>query len=105
IMGTAIRVELWHADPAVGDAAMVAVMQEMHRIDRLMSPFKPDSELSRVNRDAARGPVNVSQEFFRLIERSLFFSRLSDGAFDISFACIGNLFDYRGHIQPSSAAI
>ena len=39
IMGTAIRAELWHEDPAKGEAALDAVMEEMHRIDRAMSPW------------------------------------------------------------------
>ena len=43
IMGTAIRVELWSDDVANGEAAIAAVMQEMHRIDAAMSPFKADS--------------------------------------------------------------
>src|ERR1043165_8961613 len=53
IMGTAIRVELWSDDAAAGRAAIAAVMAEMHRIDRAMSPFKASSELSLINRDAA----------------------------------------------------
>ena len=48
IMGTAIHVELWSHDAALATRAIDAVMAEMHRIDRLMSPFKPDSELSRI---------------------------------------------------------
>lgn len=102
IMGTAIRVELWHADPALGEAALDAVMREMHRIDRAMSPFKPDSELSRLNRDAAKTPVRVSAEMFDLIERSIEFSELSEGAFDITFASVGSLFDYRDGIKPAA---
>ena len=41
IMGTAISVELWSEDAIVAENAMNAVMDEMHRIDRLMSPHKP----------------------------------------------------------------
>src|ERR1700741_5209104 len=50
IMGTAISVELWSDDALGGSSAIDAVMQEMHRIDRTMSPHKADSELSRINR-------------------------------------------------------
>lgn len=100
-MGTAIRAELWHEDPALGQAALDAVMREMHRIDRAMSPFKHDSELSRLNRDAAKMPVPVSAEMFDLIERSIEFSELSEGAFDITFASVGGMFDYRNGIKPA----
>ena len=101
IMGTAIRVELWSEDPAVGEAAIAAVMGEMHRIDAAMSPYKPDSELSRINRDAATAAVPVSDEMFGLLARALEFSRASDGAFDITFAAVGHLYDYRKRIRPS----
>jgi thiamine biosynthesis lipoprotein len=105
IMGTAIRVELWSDDRAAGQAAISAVMDEMHRIDRAMSPFKPGSELSRINRDAVRGPVRLSFEMFALLERALAFSRLSDGAFDITYASVGHLYDYRAGVRPSDEAL
>src|SRR5262245_36110629 len=105
IMGTAIHVELWSDDATLARRAIDAVMAEMHRIDRLMSPFRDDSELSRVNRDAARRPVPVGAEMFGLIERSLHFSRLSDGAFDITYAAVGQLYDYRQGVAPDAAAL
>jgi len=105
IMGTAIRVELWHEEPTRGEAALDAVMEEMHRIDRTMSPFKPESELSRINREAARAPVPISKEMFDLIARSVEFSQLSDGMFDITFASVGCMFDYRNGIKPTADRI
>lgn len=105
IMGTAIRVELWHSDADAGRAAVAAAMEEMHRIDRLMSPFKPESELSRVNREAARKPVAISRELYDLLARSLEFSTLTHGAFDITFSSVGYLYDYRRGIKPSAAEI
>ena len=104
-MGTSIRVELWHEDSMMGEAAMAAVMEEMHRIDRAMSPFKPESELSRLNREAAKAPVPVSGEMFELIARSIGFSKLSAGAFDITFASVGRMFDYRKGIKPTAEKI
>jgi thiamine biosynthesis lipoprotein len=105
IMGTAIHVELWGDDAPAAERAIPAVMAEMHRIDRLMSPYKCDSELSRINRDAGRKPVAVGAELFALIERSLHFSELSDGAFDITFASVGHLYDYRSGVAPEAAAL
>ena len=105
IMGTAIRVELWHEDPAKGSAAVDTVMAEMNRIDRAMSPFKPESELSRINREAAKAPVPISEEMFELLARSVEFSKLSDGAFDITFASVGCLFDYRNGVKPTEDEI
>lgn len=105
IMGTRIAVELWHDDPAAAGAAIDAVMAEMRRIDGLMSTYKPDSQVSRVNRDAAAGPVAVDPELADLIARALEFSALSGGAFDITYASVGYLYDYREHRHPSDAEI
>lgn len=104
-MGTSIEVELWSEDSSVGQAAIDAVMDEMHRIDRLMSPYKENSELSLINREAANGPVRVGDEMMRLLNSAQHFSKLSDGAFDITFASVGRLFDYRERIRPSDAQL
>lgn len=105
IMGTAISVELWSDDRAEGEAAIDEVMDEMHRIDRLMSPYKETSELSRINRHAAKGPVPVGAEMLELLEAAQRFSRLSDGAFDITYAAVGRLYDYREHRRPTAGQL
>ncbi|MFZ2648927.1 MAG: FAD:protein FMN transferase [Burkholderiaceae bacterium] len=105
IMGTAIRVELWSDAGEDAAAPVAAVMAEMHRIDALLSPHKCDSELSLINRDAARRPVPVSEETLRLLTRAVQFSELSGGAFDITYASVGHLYDYRAGVRPSEAAL
>jgi thiamine biosynthesis lipoprotein len=104
-MGTAIHVELWGEDRDAAHAAIDAVMDEMHRIDALMSPYKESSELSRINRDAARQSVEVCAELFDLLARSVSFSELSGGAFDITYASAGHLYDYRRRIRPTDAQL
>ena len=105
IMGTAIHVELWSDDRAAAECAIDAVIAEMHRIDALMSPYKEDSELSLINREAAQRPVRVCDELFTLLARSLAFSELSHGAFDITYASAGHLYDYRRHVRPTDAEL
>jgi thiamine biosynthesis lipoprotein len=105
IMGTAITVELWSDDRAAGEAAIDAVMEEMHRIDHAMSPYRPASELSRINREAAARPVRLSDEMYALVERAIVFSAASGGAFDITYAAVGHLYDYRAGVRPSDAEI
>jgi thiamine biosynthesis lipoprotein len=101
IMGTEIHVELWSDDAVAGRAAAEAVIQEMHRIDRAMSPYKHDSELSHINRNAFAAPVPVSHEMFTLLQRAVRFSALTDGAFDITYAAVGQLYDYRRGVLPT----
>jgi len=105
IMGTSILAELWSEDAERAHKGIAAVMAEMHRIDALMSPFREDSELSLVNREAADHPVKISRELFDLIERSLYFSRISHGAFDITFSSVGYMYDYREGVAPTDAEI
>ena len=105
IMGTRIAVEVWHEDAGRAEAAIDAVFAEMHRIDELMSHYKPESQLSRINRDAATAPVKVDAELAGLIARALEFSELSGGAFDITYASVGYLYDYRERRHPSEAQI
>lgn len=105
IMGTRITVELRADDPIKGSAAIDAVMAEMHRIDELMSHYKPESELSQINEHAAEAPVKVDRELFDLLKLSLHFSELTNGAFDITYAGVGHLYDYRRHIRPTEEEI
>jgi len=104
IMGTAVRVELWHDDAAQGRAMIAMVMDDMRRIDAEMSVYKQDSEISRINAHAAEGPVQVSAELAALIARALEFSEITHGAFDITYASVGYLYDYRKHVKPDDAA-
>lgn len=104
-MGTLITVELWHGDQQHGEDAAAAVIEEMHRIDRLMSSYKPESELSRINRDAATSPVAAGPELIGLIEDALELSALTEGAFDITYASVGYMYDYRERRRPDAAEI
>jgi thiamine biosynthesis lipoprotein len=105
IMGTRCVVELWADDVQAGEAAIEAVFADMRRIDALMSTYKPDSEVSRVNAGAARAPVPISAELYALLETSLQYSRLSGGAFDITYASVGYLYDYRARQRPDEASL
>lgn len=103
IMGTSVSVNLWHTDKAAAEAAIAAVMQEMRRVDQTLSPYIESSELARVNRDAGKNPVAISNELATIIDKALYFSRISNGAFDISFASVGRHYDYREKEKPADA--
>lgn len=105
IMGTRIRAELWAADDRLAEVALSAVMAEMHRIDAAMSPHKPDSELSRINREAGERPVPLSDEMYALVEQARVWSERSGGAFDITYAAVGRLYDYRSGHSPDEARL
>jgi thiamine biosynthesis lipoprotein len=105
IMGTRIVVELWTEDKAGGEKAIDAVIAEMERIDRDMSTYKADSEVSQVNANAAKSPVKISAELFELLTTALEYSRITGGAFDITYASVGFMYDFRAHHKPSEQEI
>ncbi len=105
IMGTRIVVELWSDDATQANAAIDAVMVEMVNIDNSMSTYKPESEVSRVNASAAKGPMVISRELFDLLTTALEFSRITEGAFDITYASVGFMYDFRAHKKPTDAEI
>jgi FAD:protein FMN transferase len=104
-VGTVVRAEVWHPDVAVAKAALEAVMAEMHRIDASMSPFRPESELSLMNREAANRPMPVSDELIDLLLTSIEVSRLSGGAFDVTFSSAGRHYDFRNGVRPDDETL
>jgi thiamine biosynthesis lipoprotein len=105
LMGTQVIVKAVGDDRVHLQRAVNAAFDEVSRLERLMSNFMPDTELSRINQQAGMAPVAVSRELLWVIQRSLFFSRLSDGAFDISFASVGKLWNFRTGVIPDPAAV
>jgi thiamine biosynthesis lipoprotein len=105
IMGTRITVELWADDKEKADHAIDAVLQEMRHIDDSMSTYKPTSEVSQVNAKAADGPMRISKELFDLLTSAAQYSVITDGAFDITYASVGYMYDFRKHVHPDEAQI
>ncbi len=105
IMGTRITVELWSDDEEKAESAIDAVLDEMRHIDETMSTYKPTSEISLVNARAADAPMHISKELFDLLVTARQYSELTDGAFDITYASVGYMYDFRKHIRPSEEQI
>jgi thiamine biosynthesis lipoprotein len=105
IMGTRITVELWADDRDAGEAAINAVIAEMNRIDQAMSTYKDTSEVSIVNAQAAQHPVKITPELFDLLQTALEYSHITDGAFDITYASVGYMYNFPKHVKPTEAQI
>ena len=83
-MGTAFSIVAYGEDRGKLQSAVSEGLEEARRLDELLSNYKPASEWSMVNREAANGPVHVSSELFQLLAACLEYSKESEGAFDIS---------------------
>jgi thiamine biosynthesis lipoprotein len=76
---------------------------EIQRIEKLLTTFNEESETALINRNAGVKPVAVSKETFHLIERSIRISRITQGAFDITYGSVDKSlwnFDTNLHSLP-----
>jgi len=82
-------------------------VQEITRIEKIISSWDPQSETSKINNNAGIKPVKVSKELFNLIQRSQIISQLTDGAFDISYASMDKIWKFDGSMTvfPSEEKI
>lgn len=104
-MTTPITLELWGEDRSRAEALWREVFAEFTRVDERMSRYRADSELSRVNRDAAGEAVAISPPLLDVLLKAREVSELSNGAFDISFGSVGYLYDFREGRQPDDDAL
>jgi len=105
VMGTRASIELWSDSKANAQDSFSIVEDEMRRIESVMSSYIESSELSAVNRLSAYQPLILTSELYQLIQKSLYFSGISNGAFDITYASVGHLYNYRDRIKPDDQHI
>jgi thiamine biosynthesis lipoprotein len=104
LMGTKFEITAVADSKAIATNAVSKGIEEIERIESLISSWQPTSQTSEINRNAGIQEVLVDKELFDLIERALKVSALTDGAFDISFAGVYQLyqFDRAEHELPST---
>ncbi|GJQ23241.1 hypothetical protein BIY37_10775 [Candidatus Brocadia sapporoensis] len=94
IMGTFAEVSVYSKDEKTAGQGVEGALNEMERMDRIMSNYKKDSELSQLNKNAAKAPVTCRGELLDVIERSQYYSGLSGGAFDITVSPVVALWGF-----------
>lgn len=90
VMGTFARVIAVAADSSTAKKCIEAALAEIEKVDELMSDYKSDSEISEVNRDGFERAVKVSESTYEVLRKSVKFSKLTGGAFDVT---VGPLVD------------
>ena len=96
-MGSVYSVVLYDEDRNKMESAADEAFDEARRLDALLSNYRPESEWSKINREAAGHPVSVSKELFDLLEACVRYSRSSEGAFDITVGPLMKVWGfYRG---------
>lgn len=107
LIGSPFELTVVATDSTQANLYFEASVQEVKRIELLISEWKPETEVSKVNDQAGISAVKVSKEVFDLVERALKISKISEGAFDLTFASMEKLwqFDKKEHASLPSPEI
>ncbi len=107
LMGCRYEITATALDKKTAEKAIQAGIDEISRIENLISEWDSTTQTSTINRNAGIGAVKVDKELFDLIYRSCKVSALTDGAFDISFASMDKIwiFDRAEHNLPDSSVV
>ena len=106
-MGSRFEITVVDNDSVAANSYIDTAIKEIQRIERLISSWDSDSQTSEINKNAGIRPVKVDEELFLLIERAIGLSKLTDGAFDISYASMDKIWKFDGSMteMPSEESI
>lgn len=107
MMGSRFDITVVAADSISANGYIDTAIGEIDRIEKLISSWDPKSQTSKINQNAGIQPVTVDPELFDLIDRAIGLSRLTDGAFDISYASMDRIWKFDGSMteMPTESAL
>lgn len=107
LMGSKFEITIVAKDAQTAENNIDSVIREISRIEFLISDWKPASQISQVNSNAGIKPIKVDREVFDLTKRALYLSKITGGAFDISFAAMDRIWKFDGSMteMPTAEAI
>jgi thiamine biosynthesis lipoprotein len=92
VMGTFAHIVAVAENTGTAKKCIRAALEEIHKVDNHMSDYKNDSEISRVNSQAYEKAVKLSESTYEVLQRSIEFSKMTDGAFDVTIGPLVSLF-------------
>ena len=99
LMGNHFEISVVGADEAWAHTMIAKAVDEIRRIEKMLTTYDESSETNQINQLAGIEPVKVCEETFRLIERSLRISHITQGAFDISYGSVDkSLWNFDAHM-------
>ncbi|WP_212744241.1 FAD:protein FMN transferase [Maribacter sp. ACAM166] len=107
LMGSRFDITVVANDSTEANGYIDLAVNEISRIERLISSWDANSQTSEINRNAGIHPVKVDAELFNLIQRAIGISKLTDGAFDISYASMDKIWKFDGSmtVMPTADSI
>jgi thiamine biosynthesis lipoprotein len=106
LMGNRFQLSAMGNNEEWANACIDAGIKEIQRIEKLLTTYNEESETAQINTFAGIKPVRVSEETFDLIERSTRISRVTQGAFDITYGSVDKRlwnFDTNLNVLPDNA--
>jgi len=106
-MGSRFDITVVAQDSTEAASYIDMAVSEVSRIEKLISSWDPKSQTSLLNSKAGTEAVLVDSELFELVERSIALSKLTAGAFDISYASMDRIWKFDGSmtLMPSEENI
>jgi len=104
LMGSRFDITVVANNETEANSYIDIAVAEITRIEKLISSWDANSQTSEINRNAGIKPVKVDKELFDLIERAIRISKLTDGAFDISYASMDRIWKFDGSVTEMPAA-
>lgn len=98
-MGSSFTITIVDNDSLSAEQNIQLAINEITRIENLISSWDKKTETYSINKNAGILPVKVSAELFNLIERSITISKLTDGAFDITYASMDKIWKFDGSMK------
>ena len=98
-MGSRFDITVVASTELEGDKYIDLAVQEITRIEKLISSWDSKSQTSEVNNNAGIKAVKVDRELYDLVKRAIRISQLTDGAFDITYASMDKIWKYDGSMK------
>lgn len=105
-MGTLVRVTVYAATEDSATEAFRAAFDRIGSLDRILSDYRPDSELNQLTKVAVNRPTRVSDDLFAVLEASQKLAQATNGAFDVTLGPLTRLWREarrRGHLPGRDA--
>ncbi|AKP51775.1 FAD:protein FMN transferase [Cyclobacterium amurskyense] len=99
LMGSRFDITVVAEDYITAKNYIESGIEEIDRIEKLISSWDENSQTSEINKYAGIKPVKVEAELFNLIERAMMISKLTDGAFDITYASMDKIWKFDGSMR------
>ena len=99
LMGTKFQITVVASSSDIGNINIEEAIAEIQRIEALLSSWDPNSQTAEINRQAGIKAVKVDYELFHLIERAKHISKLTNGAFDVSYASVDKIWKFDGSMK------